>query len=498
MHRIRYKKEQVIGLVFSLCLGALAPCPAAWDPAQSSALSRENGERVQQAYASQVDRYKADRNMLVLPGLLADRGRQRVEILAESTGLASNSIVEFLLISQASRHGYEAIAVSFAKPSDIHQALVFIGMAPGEPYNPQQTRVWPKGERVLMSCVSGAGTTSTPVRVEKLVLNTRTGQSLPETGFVFTGSRMVPAGNGSAGKEYGADVCEPQAIVSVYNDPYAVLDVGRMARQSDVYGTQLANPKCLLPKGALLTVSLEPEYKDGRKRVKDLVLEAVPASPASKTVSGQKPSRSDAEPGTVAFKLQDLAGKDLLKEPSLPGVRQALESLVGQGCDPFVSVRFGRELRLDTVCQVCRDVAVLDNVSAMRVEPPGISQLYYRAFLADEQWRKREGRSGQPWELVVVQKGGTFCGKLVLVENPGWGEMPDAELKITEFDIPDSTALRRELEADAASRKQENKQPHLPVVLVFADPALTYGRLVEFINPVLSSSYVVYVFLQSP
>lgn len=498
MHPIRYDKKQVISLVCGLCLGSLTPCPAAWDPAQGSALSRENCERVQQVYATQVNRYKTDRNKLVLPGLIADRGRQRVDILAESTGLASNRIVEFLLISQASRHGYEAIAVSFAKPSDIHQALVFIGMQPGEPYNPQQTRVWPKGERVLMSCVAGAGATSTPVRVEKLVLDTRTGQALPETGFVFTGSRMVPAGNGSAGKEYGADVCEPQAIASIYNDPYAVLDVARMARQSDVYGTQVANPKCLLPKGALLTVSLEPEYKDSRKRVKDLILEADPAVPASKTVSGQKPSRPDAEPEPVAFKLQDLAGKNLLKEPGLPGVRQALESLVGQGCDPFVSVRFGRELRLDAVRQACRIVAALDNESAMRVEPPSVGQLYYRAFLADEQWRKREGRSGQPWELVVAQKGGTLCGKLILVENPGWGEMPDAALKITEFDISDSLALRRKLEADAASRKLENKQPHLPVVLVFADPALSYGRLTEFINPVLSSSYVIYVFLQSP
>ncbi len=501
-----------LGGCLAFCLWWAGPVVgrAADGPVPGAATALVNRERVQQAAATNSLRYKGVDDVLVRPGLVADRRRQRLEILAESTGLSENSIVEFLLISETSCHGYEALAVAFAKPSDIHQALEFIGLPAGAPCNPQKLRMWPKGERVILSLVSPPGSTSTPVRIERLIMDKRADKPLPEVGFVFTGSVMVPHEGGGPGQEYGADMWEPKAIVSIYNEPHSVLSVPRIARQSDVYGSQVVNPEFALAKGTLLTLFLEPEYKSGRKRVSDLTLEVRPAADAARQtaadtgtgLAGSKappeglPGREPPPSAAMAFELRDLPGQVLAHERSLPAIRAALESLAAKGCDPCVSVRFGRELGLGAVQVICRELSKLDDGAAMRVEPPSPGELYYRAFLADERWLKRENRASQPWELRLAPKGDTLSGKLSQVESAGEGEDLVPKFKTTETEIPDSRALGRRLEADAGNRKREHQRPRLPVMLVFADPVLTYGQLVDFIQPVLSLNHVVYVYLQ--
>lgn len=479
--------------------GMAVPAGAEGELVPGIAVPLENGARVRQADATNAALYKGNADVLVLPGLVADRKRQRVEVMAEATGLSSNSIVEFLLISETSEHGYEALFVSFAKPSDIHKALEFIGMKAGAPYNPQQLRMWPKGERVRVSLVSpGAGSAAAPVRIERLILDTKTGQTLPEAGFVFTGSLLVPLANGQ-GAEYGADAWEPKSVVSIYNEPYSVLDIPRLTRKSDVYGEQVVNPQFPMAKGALRTLALEPEYKDGRKRVRDLVLDVLPPAPgasvanAAKSVSDSITNQPDAA-GPV-FRLAEQDGKPLGREPRLEDVRQALKDLDGKGYDAFVSVRFDPGLRLDSARDAARIVAGLEDKEGMRSEPPGPGQLYFRAFLANEEWRKRENRAGQPWELFLARKGAGLAGKLVLVEILEESDWANPQFKTTEFAVPDAAALGRKLAEDADARKKAGKRVRMPVALVFADPAMTYGPLAEFIRPLLDLSYVVYVFL---
>ena len=84
--------------------------------------------------------YEGNSDVLVLPGLVADRKERKVDILVEATGLAGGAVAEFLLVDQSSSHGYEALLWSFAKPSDVHAALLFIGLRPGAPYNPRALR----------------------------------------------------------------------------------------------------------------------------------------------------------------------------------------------------------------------------------------------------------------------------------------------------------------------------------------------------------------------
>ncbi len=458
--------------------------PAGWagpeDPVPGLAVPLENRERVRQIDAANAARHKGDAEVLVLPGLVADRKRQRVEVLAESTGLSSKSIVEFLVISETSQHGYEALSVSFAKPSDIHRALEFIGMKAGAPYNPQELRMWPKGERVLVS-LAPQGSTSTPARIERLVMDTTTGAALPEAGFVFTGSVRVPFEKGK-GSEYGADAWEPKAVVSIYNEPYSVLDIPRLTRKSEVYGEQVVHPQHVMSNGVLLSLFLEPEYKDGRRRVRDLALEVAPGAAAAE--------------GEPQFSLAGADGQALSGGQGPDGVRRELETLAAQGCDPFVSVRFHRALRLDAARAASRRIAELED-GGLRVEPPASGQIYYRAFLVNERWRQRENRTGQPWELALARAAGGVTGILTRVE-----EIEDSAILAPRFNtesqpVADAAALSRALAAEAAARERAGRRPHLPVALVFADPAMTCGPTADFLAPFLEANYVLYVFLDA-
>ena len=186
----------------------------------------------------------ADEDMLRLPHVTANRVAKRVEIDAVTTDVKKGDILEFLLISKPSGHTYESLAVSDAKPSDVKKALEFIGMTAGHGVDPAKLRFWPKGERAIVSVLlNNAAAGTKPTRVEKLVLNERAkAASIPESGFVFIGSRMIEDRENPGTPAFAADVREPNSIIANYNENESIFDVPRVAPQNDVYRTQVANP----------------------------------------------------------------------------------------------------------------------------------------------------------------------------------------------------------------------------------------------------------------
>ena len=108
------------------------------DPHESARLI--HAQRARQQYAQHKERYADDTAVWVAPGVIARREPPQVEIWAEATGLTENEPVEFILIAPKSGHDYEAIAVAHALPSDIHEALEFIGLPAGAPFNPVARR----------------------------------------------------------------------------------------------------------------------------------------------------------------------------------------------------------------------------------------------------------------------------------------------------------------------------------------------------------------------
>jgi hypothetical protein len=411
-------------------------------------------------------------DVLLLPGLIADRTAGEVRFLAEATGLEAGTPTEFFLISEASGHDYESLAVAFVQPGHIHQALEFIGMRPGRPVNPGAMQFWPKGERVVATMRPAEGTNAN-MRAESLLRTSRTGKVFAKTGFVFVGSQKMDL----PGKEtpvYAADAREPNSILSNYNEPDTVLDVPRIAPQGDVYREQTPNPERLLPTNQLLVVTLKPEYPDGRKRVVDLTL--------SVSDTGKLPMGL----GSLRFDLKDDNGMALGEGMDLNKLLAAFSALTEQGRDPFVVLRVADPVQLGALHGLASVLASIETENGIRVEPPPDGQLYYKAFTPPEALRSRSARIVQPCELHLKPANGDEAA--VLVHLSRQSIEPGNQPQLTARKIPVATpeALRRELGA--------LNVPY-PVLLVFAQPEVTYRRLWNFLAPIRDSHPIVHVYL---
>jgi hypothetical protein len=455
-----------------ICAGLVPACCAHADNGDLFD-SAANRKAVKQQFAQRREQYRDDPDIMVRPGLLADRKEQVIRIQGEATGMNAYDPLEFILISEKSGHDYEAFAFSYARPLAIHNALKFIGLEPGRPVNYQQRQMWPKGERVD---VFVAWDTGTPVRIraEQLVRNTRTGKTLPEDGFCFTGSVWVDDESGT-GRLYAADAYDPRCIISDYNEPLTVLDVPRKVVDSEVYGYRKLNVDYVLPPACPLEFIFQPRYKDGLSRTVDLTLSAAPRKNTPGHTLGQ-----------MTFTLTDNTGESLLRGDHLRNLLAAFGRMTGRGMDPFVVVVPNADLPLAGVHTLYRFLSELDTGRGIRIEPPARGHLYYKAFLPNEQFRRREDRPSQPLELRLYSNDTSVTGMLYTIEQHWNDEDLTATLDITPIAIPSQDALAQYL----ADLEEE-----VPVMLVFAPEDMAYGALLSYIRPMIDTSATLYVFL---
>lgn len=449
----------------------------------------ENKQRATEADQANLKRYASDLEILVLPGLVADRSRRRVEVMVERTRLAPNSPCEFTVIAETSDHAYEALLVAFAKPSDVHRALQFIGIDPGAPFDPDSNRFWARGEPCVLRV---AGTNQPPLRLEQLLLDRRTGKTLREEGFLFTGSLKTPAIGDHQAEVYAADEYQPKSIVSLFNSSHSVLQVPYVAAKSDVFRNTIINPEHELPEGVLLTLSIEPANLDGRQRVKDLSLRVRAGSPAP-----DKPLTGGARLHALKLELRD-GGTILNAEANLLTVLEMLARLDRKAHACFLTLEFDDEVEVGDAQSLARVLASIDAEPGVRIEPPPRGQLYYKAFTPDTSLLNREERIYHPWELSLFEKMGRVQGTLVRIESV-WKEGSVApELKSTEVPVPGPAELHQALEAEAERARRTGSLLRPPVIMVFAPRTLRYGALVDFLAPSLATHKAIHVYLDTP
>ncbi len=416
---------------------------------------------------------EAQSNLFVRPGLIADRTGQIVRIAAMTTSLKANNPVEFPLITRESGKDYEALAVSQASALDIHESLRFIGLEPGRGVDPSQLRFWPKGDRVKMVFHVADTRSPTgpilPLRVEHLIQDTRTGKTLPETGFVFTGSEWISAGVSPTGKVYAADAFGPGSIASVYNEGYSVLDVPRIAPKHEVYTFLVPNPDHVFPTNQLVEITLEPFYRDTLPHRFDLSL----------LVTGD---------GTnLTYTLLDSQNHALNTNRSQNGVLAALSRYSTADREAFVTLTPDDAIALRDVQALAHLMDSLDNERGIRVEPPPPGHPYFRAFLPHEKFRKREERFDMVAELHLGTREGVTTGELILVESEWKGDDSAPVYHETRIPIPAPAALEPAL-------KTREEAP--TVLLIFAPAKLRYGTLRDFIVPALRQKMILYVFAE--
>lgn len=468
----------LLALARPLAAPAQEPPP---ETAAAAARHQENRAFVQRAYEEHLRAYRGRPDMLVRPGLLANRAERWIRLTAEATALAPTDPVEFFLIAESSGHGYESAAIAFAKPSDVHDALEFIGVPAGRPASTRALRLWPKGERVLMTfewdMPTGAGDAKPvhqQVRAERLIVSRDFGGPLPETGLAFVGSSRVASPENPTGTAYAADAWEPNSIAANYNESTTVLDVPRQAEKGAVYGSQTMNPDFRFERGQRIEVRIVPEYPAGRRRVMDLDLSAN-APPATATIA-----LADAR-----FDLDEPGATNALRRARLADVLAFLSQAVDAGRDPFVTLRPSPYLPLRAVSELCRVLAAAEGERGIRIEPPPTGQPYFRAFLPPEKFRERANRPIQPWELILETTSGGVTGRLNRIEEKWAPDADQPSLDVRVFDASTPQAVRRTL----------TDQQGPPIVLIFAPDAMTYGTLLTFLSPILDTHPTVYVFL---
>jgi len=467
----------LVAMLWGVCVGQAF----AEDPSGSAPESRRNDAAARlaaDAYKENLARYGKDPDYLVRPGLLASRRDKQVKIWARATGLPEHDPIEFFLIPQDSGKDYEAIAVAFAKPSDVHAALEFIGMKPGRCVDYSAGRCWPKGERVIMnmewnepSARPGGAAVSRRVRIEELVFDHNANRPLPAAGLVFTGSCMVRP-EGSDRDVYAADVMDPKSIASDFNDPTTVMDVPRQAPKSTVYGTLRPNPAYKLAVGQPLLITAEPEYKDGRLRVRDLTLRISMPGPGS-------------GPRDARYVLVDAAsGAAAAKGETLVHLLAAFAEMTEAGQDPFLTVIPDGAMTLGAVHAVYRLLMDMDNERGIRIDGPPPGHLYYRAFFPKNEWRDRSRRLGRPWEFHVVEKDHKAAGTLILPADEIDDNQGRGDLKFT-VGTPE----------EMAEVLVKNSNRFSQLVYIFAPRSMSYGGLMRFIAPSMKTHGPMYVFL---
>jgi len=433
----------------------------------------------QQAHQENLQKFKDNPDYLILPGLLANKKDKTVRLHARATSLSPSDAVEFFVIPKDSGKDYEALTVTFAKPSDVHRALEFIGLKPGRPVNYNLNRYWPKGERVIMTMEwtppapddrDARKNPSKRVRAEELILDIRTKKPLPLSGLVFTGSYIIKPEEGpQAGKEiYAADVSDSKSIASDYNERSTVLDLPYQWPQGEVYGSLKPNPAHKFTPGQWVDILLEPEHKDGKTRVRDLTLKVLSKDRFTLLDSANKPLSKESENTTLVHLLAQF-GK-----------------LTEAGHDPYVTLDVSTTLTLESIRELFSIIQTLDRDAGIRVEAPPQGQLYYRAFFPDEQWRDRNKRLGRPWELhaKVGNANGALSGTLILPADDIDNNEGKGDLKFP-VNTPQELAKTLTEKSDRWSQ----------TVYIFCPPTLTYGQLLDFIRPSMQTHPGVYVFL---
>lgn len=473
------------------CLSAVLATSAAWAQPFRGGDSDADARRARLAALREASEaqdaeyrllYGNDDAFLVRPGLLADRTRRTVTLRGYATGLGGNDPIEFFVIGPASGKAYESLAVSMAKPSDVRAGLEFIGVPPGRGVNYLRNRFFPKGERVRMTFrwrVTEQDGTVSPVtaRAEELLLlrgpdGTVSDRTLPLSGLVFTGGVFLPPSEPGGAERFFADEGDPGSIASNYNEPTTVLDLPVLARQSEVYRSRVVNPAFGLTCATPVEIVLEPERGPADPpRVIDLRLdvEGGPELPA------------------LRFTLTDPAtGESQATSGSAETVLGVISNLVEAGREPFVQVSPGPALPLGTVRGLYGFLGALQAQAGLRIEPPedGSGHLFFEAFLPDERFRTPENRVWQPVELRLSPDGTAVLRDYSerTLTAPG-----EARFTFADTPVPDPEALRTLL-----AERLEQRRP----LAIFAQTGLTYGDLLRWTQPAVTSDWIVWVYLE--
>lgn len=226
-----------------------------------------------------------------LPHIQVDVKNKAVRVECESCNAHQDVGLEFFCVT-AGGNEYEAVLRTEAKPSNIHLALLMVGLQPGEPVKySEATKKWlpPHGPPLAITC-EFVGKDGKPQRVPaaRLMKNHKSGKEPAPFNWVFVGSRVMEDG------KYAADATG--YVISVLNSELTVIDIAQLAGTA-LESRELDRNEDLMPEaGKKIWMIIEPlGKKDDRGAT------ALPPPPGNTDVAA-------ADMGTTIVEI-DAAGK---------------------------------------------------------------------------------------------------------------------------------------------------------------------------------------------
>lgn len=395
------------------------------------------------------------------PFVLADVANKTVTVWGQNTGMGVGEPLEFFVISEQSGHDYEALMISFAKPSDIHQALEKIGANPGGPVSPNDHRFWPRGSRIVAEIEWQPNGSKNPVRmpVEKTALYM--GEDMPVTPWVFTGAPYLPNPQNESEMVYGPDLFSPNSISSCFNLQNTVLDLPFQGSKTQTYGNFIRNPAVDAPAAQPMLLHLRMATEDEVETAVDLDVRFYGPEVRIDVEGLENPGFPD---------LSDL-GAFLNKR---------------EGEIHYLQPDFGPELSLKTIRKLSGELDLMEtHLESVRIEPPVEGQLYYKAFIPVAQYRNRNKRPTQPIELHFEKSGESEWNVTLMELEEIWSK--DKPPVVLETPVPLESP--KDLETYLEDPDNQN-----PVLFIYSDNTLTHQELQNWVRPVLDQFPVVYVY----
>jgi hypothetical protein len=185
-----------------------------------------------------------------LPHIEVDAKHRRVRVQCEA--VRAEMPLEFLCCVKGS-HDYESALVSRARPSDLHLALLMLGLTPGAPaHRSDDLKEWfpPHGPALHIAVEFQRQGKTVRLPASKLLRNVKTKKPAPSMTWVFAGSHLLDDGR------YAADL--QGYLVSLVNFSSTLIDVPYVASNSNQTLQWEYNPDTLPPAGTPVTMLIEP------------------------------------------------------------------------------------------------------------------------------------------------------------------------------------------------------------------------------------------------
>ncbi len=415
----------------------------------------------QRANLRAVEEWTKSNSLAIERGILLDKTKGEVVILAEHCEIHPSTTIEFPVIGELSDRDYEALFRTFARPGAIGKAIELLGVAKGQGVDFASMNYWPKGERVAIDIMPYAATNGAYRPLQSYILDMKTRAPLAAESFIYCGSKEDPEAKG----KLLCDTMAPNSVVSTYNEAQTLIDMPIRCPQGEVYERFVLTPNSDLVPFALYKIRIRPVKRpDGKSTFKEYDLFV--------TSEGGIPYFS-----TTGFSTNATVEATLTK----------LQKEMKEGYDLYLRPRFDEKLTIKEASLLAQAIEKIDSGSGLRITGPKENEIYYKGFMPNQAWRIVKDRPSQPWAVHFI-KDEAGKDKIKLIKTiEDWTSTDSLEpiLSFKEFIV----------ETPEEVLATFDKEDHgLPVILIFAPEDAPLSTIMPTVRLLKEKHPTVYIF----